>query len=111
LQIIYQAINATYGSNLKAVDLGNYRILFPKSLNLKLFNKKAKPRRKASGFCFLIPDQHGFVFLKSFNFFPVFYKKLLILYFKNYLCALIKVSNRSFRLVYFINPNSYLINT
>jgi hypothetical protein len=27
-----QAINATYGSNLKAVDLGNYRILFPKSL-------------------------------------------------------------------------------
>jgi lysophospholipase L1-like esterase len=26
------AINATYGSNLKAVDLGNYRILFPKSL-------------------------------------------------------------------------------
>jgi hypothetical protein len=27
-----QAINTTYGSNLKAVDLGNYRILFPKSL-------------------------------------------------------------------------------
>jgi hypothetical protein len=27
-----EAINATYGSNLKAVDLGNYRILFPKSL-------------------------------------------------------------------------------
>jgi hypothetical protein len=27
-----QAINLTYGSNLKAVDLGNYRILFPKSL-------------------------------------------------------------------------------
>lgn len=26
------AINATYGSNLKEVDLGNYRILFPKSL-------------------------------------------------------------------------------
>jgi hypothetical protein len=26
------AINTTYGSNLKAVDLGNYRILFPKSL-------------------------------------------------------------------------------
>ena len=27
-----QAINLTYGSNLKGVDLGNYRILFPKSL-------------------------------------------------------------------------------
>ena len=27
-----EAINATYGSNLKGVDLGNYRILFPKSL-------------------------------------------------------------------------------
>ncbi len=27
-----EAINATYGSNLKAVDLGNYRILFPASL-------------------------------------------------------------------------------
>lgn len=27
-----QAINATYGSNLKGVDLGNYRILFPSSL-------------------------------------------------------------------------------
>ena len=27
-----QAINTTYGSNLKAVDLGNYRILFPKAL-------------------------------------------------------------------------------
>ncbi|MEZ7499316.1 G-D-S-L family lipolytic protein [Flavobacterium sp. Arc3] len=26
------AINATYGSNLKEVDLGNYRILFPSSL-------------------------------------------------------------------------------
>lgn len=26
------AINKTYGSNLKGVDLGNYRILFPKSL-------------------------------------------------------------------------------
>jgi hypothetical protein len=31
-----QAINATYGSNLKAVDLGNYRILF-QNHNLKLF--------------------------------------------------------------------------
>lgn len=27
-----ESINMTYGSNLKAVDLGNYRILFPKSL-------------------------------------------------------------------------------
>jgi lysophospholipase L1-like esterase len=27
-----KAINAKYGSNLKGVDLGNYRILFPKSL-------------------------------------------------------------------------------
>lgn len=27
-----EAINTTYGSNLKGVDLGNYRILFPKSL-------------------------------------------------------------------------------
>jgi hypothetical protein len=27
-----QAINTTYGSNLKGVNLGNYRILFPKSL-------------------------------------------------------------------------------
>jgi hypothetical protein len=27
-----EAINATYGSNLKGVDLGNYRILFPKAL-------------------------------------------------------------------------------
>jgi hypothetical protein len=27
-----QAINTTYGSNLKVVNLGNYRILFPKSL-------------------------------------------------------------------------------
>lgn len=27
-----EAINATYGSNLKGVDLGNYRILFPASL-------------------------------------------------------------------------------
>jgi len=27
-----EAINKTYGSNLKAVDLGNYRILFPASL-------------------------------------------------------------------------------
>ena len=27
-----EAINATYGSNLKGVDLGNYRILFPKTL-------------------------------------------------------------------------------
>ncbi|EIA09832.1 hypothetical protein [Flavobacterium frigoris] len=27
-----QAINTTYGSNLKGVDLGKYRILFPKSL-------------------------------------------------------------------------------
>ncbi|SEA15152.1 GDSL-like Lipase/Acylhydrolase [Flavobacterium gillisiae] len=27
-----QAINTTYGSNLKGVDLGNYRILFPKAL-------------------------------------------------------------------------------
>jgi hypothetical protein len=27
-----EAINKTYGSNLKGVDLGNYRILFPKSL-------------------------------------------------------------------------------
>jgi hypothetical protein len=32
-----QAINATYGSNLKAVDLGNYRILFQNHFNLKLF--------------------------------------------------------------------------
>ncbi len=27
-----ESINKTYGSNLKGVDLGNYRILFPKSL-------------------------------------------------------------------------------
>ncbi len=27
-----KAINATYGSNLKGVDLGNYRVLFPRSL-------------------------------------------------------------------------------
>ena len=27
-----EAINTTYGSNLKGVDLGNYRILFPKTL-------------------------------------------------------------------------------
>jgi len=27
-----EAINATYGSNLKGVNLGNYRILFPKTL-------------------------------------------------------------------------------
>ena len=27
-----EAINATYGSNLKGVDLGNYRVLFPKTL-------------------------------------------------------------------------------
>ncbi len=27
-----KAINTTYGSNLKGVDLGNYRILFPRSL-------------------------------------------------------------------------------
>jgi hypothetical protein len=27
-----EAINATYGSNIKTVDIGNYRILFPKSL-------------------------------------------------------------------------------
>ncbi|WP_310557652.1 G-D-S-L family lipolytic protein [Flavobacterium sp.] len=27
-----EAINKTYGSNLKGVDLGNYRILFPRSL-------------------------------------------------------------------------------
>lgn len=27
-----EAINKTYGSNLKGVDLGNYRILFPKAL-------------------------------------------------------------------------------
>ena len=27
-----KSINATYGSNLKGVDLGNYRILFPRSL-------------------------------------------------------------------------------
>jgi hypothetical protein len=27
-----EAINSTYGSNLKGVDLGNYRILFPNSL-------------------------------------------------------------------------------
>jgi len=27
-----EAINSTYGSNLKGVDLGNYRILFPKTL-------------------------------------------------------------------------------
>jgi lysophospholipase L1-like esterase len=26
------AINTTYGSNLKGVDLGNYRVLFPKTL-------------------------------------------------------------------------------
>jgi hypothetical protein len=35
-----QAINATYGSNLKAVDLGNYRILFQNHFNLKLFKKQ-----------------------------------------------------------------------
>lgn len=27
-----EAVNTTYGSNLKGVDLGNYRILFPKAL-------------------------------------------------------------------------------
>lgn len=27
-----EAINATYGSNIKGVDLGNYRVLFPKTL-------------------------------------------------------------------------------
>ena len=27
-----EAINSTYGSNLKGVDLGNYRILFPSTL-------------------------------------------------------------------------------
>ena len=27
-----EAINATYGSNLKGVDLGNYRVLFPRTL-------------------------------------------------------------------------------
>jgi hypothetical protein len=27
-----EAINTTYGSNLKGVDLGSYRILFPASL-------------------------------------------------------------------------------
>ena len=27
-----EAINSTYHSNLKGVDLGNYRILFPKTL-------------------------------------------------------------------------------
>jgi hypothetical protein len=27
-----EAINMTYGSNLKGVDLGTYRILFPKTL-------------------------------------------------------------------------------
>jgi hypothetical protein len=29
-----QTINATYGSNLKAVDLGNYQILFQNHFNL-----------------------------------------------------------------------------
>jgi hypothetical protein len=62
-----QAINAL-GSNLKAVDLGNYRI-FQNHFNLK-FNKSKTTSRKA-GFCFSIPDQHGFVFLKALIF-PVF---------------------------------------
>jgi hypothetical protein len=43
------SINATYGSNLKAVDLGNYRIL--SKITLKLFNSKTTSR-KASGFAF-----------------------------------------------------------
>jgi hypothetical protein len=46
-----QAINATYGSNLKA-DLGNYRILFQNHFNLKLFLKSKTTSRKASVFAF-----------------------------------------------------------
>jgi hypothetical protein len=65
-----QAINATYGSNLKAVDLGNYRILFQNHFNLFI---KQKPSRRQVVFAFSIPDQHRFVFLKALIF-PVLYK-------------------------------------
>jgi hypothetical protein len=56
-----QAINATYGSNLKAVDLGNYRI-FQNHFNLKLFNKSKTTSRKASGFAFKILISTGLCF-------------------------------------------------
>jgi hypothetical protein len=57
-----QAINATYGSNLKAVDLGNYRILFQNHFNLKLFKSKTTSRK---AFLLSIPDSTGLCF-KSF---------------------------------------------
>jgi hypothetical protein len=84
-----------YGSNLKGVDIGNYRILFPKLYSIRLYNKPSLWDGLSFNTISFVNVNHKVSILGICCF-----VKLLILFLKNYLCTLKKHPNLFFDWIY-----------